>query len=96
MHIGIETGGMSYAHNISHRSTESFMIHNHPTYELYFYLSGNATFLINGVECALEPHTLLIFPPNSFHGIRVSDDQPYDRYTLHFTTDCLPLERNCL
>lgn len=93
MHIGIETTHASFAHNLSHRSTESFLIHNHPTYELYYYLQGSASFLINGTEYPLEPHTLLIFPPNSFHGIRVTDEQPYDRYTLHFHADCLSLER---
>lgn len=93
MHIGIDAGGMSYAHNISHRQTESFLIHNHPTYELYYYLCGNATFLINGVEYSLEPHTLLVFPPNVFHGIRVCSDEPYDRHTLHFTAESIGLER---
>lgn len=93
MHIGMDAGSASYAHNISHRSTESFLIHNHPSYELYYYLEGNASFLINGTEYSLEPHTLLIFPPNTFHGIRVNDDQPYNRHTLHFTPDCISLER---
>ncbi len=93
MHIGIETSNAVFAHNISHRSTESFLIHNHPSYELYYYLQGSASFLVNGVEYPLEPHTLLIFPPNEFHGIRVRDDQPYDRYTLHFSADTLSLER---
>lgn len=93
MHIGIETPHAGFAHNISHRSTESFLIHNHPTYELYYYLQGSASFLINGVEYPLEPHTLLIFPPNAFHGIRVTDDQPYERFTLHFSAESLSLER---
>ena len=93
MHIGLDVGSLAYAHNISHRHTESFLIHNHPTYELYYYLEGNATFLINGVEHMLEPHTLLVFPPNVFHGIRVYDDQPYERHTLHFTADSIHLER---
>lgn len=93
MHIGMNVGSIAYAHNISHRHTESFLIHNHPTYELYYYLRGNASFLINGVEYPLEPHTLLIFPPNVFHGIRVCDDQPYERHTLHFTPDSIQLER---
>lgn len=93
MHISMEAGGASYAHNISHRQTESFLIHNHPSYELYYYLSGSASFLINGVEYPLEPHTMMVFAPNVFHGIRVQDDQPYDRHTLHFTADCISLER---
>ncbi|MBR6569580.1 MAG: helix-turn-helix transcriptional regulator [Clostridia bacterium] len=92
MHIGLNAGSISYAHNISHKPTESFLIHNHPTYELYYYISGNASFLVNGVEYSLEPHTMLVFPPNVFHGIRVSDSETYDRYTLHFTVDSLGLD----
>lgn len=93
MHIGIDAGPVAYAHNISHRPTESFLIHTHPTYELYYYLHGNARFLVDGVEYPLEPHTLLIFPPNLFHGVRVYDSQPYERHTLHFTPEAFSLER---
>lgn len=93
MHVGFNAKNINYAHNISHRQTESYLIHNHPTYELYYYLDGNASFLINGVEYTLQPHTLLIFPPNVFHGIRVRDEEPYERFTLHFTPEVFTLER---
>ncbi len=93
LHIGFVKGKVVFAHNISHRHTESFLIHNHPTYELHYFVRGNASWLIDGVEQPCQPHTLMLFAPNAFHGIRIYDQQPYERFTLHFSADDISLER---
>lgn len=93
LHIGYTKGHVVFAHNISHRQTESFLVHNHSTYELHYFVRGTAKWLIDGVEYACEPHTLMLFAPNAFHGIRIYDEQPYERFTLHFTADEISLER---
>ena len=87
---------MIFAHNISHRSTESFLIHDHSTYELHYFVRGSAQWLVEGVEYPCEPHTMTLFPPNVFHGIRIYDEQPYERFTLHFTADNISLERRAV
>ena len=92
MHISYELGTLVFAHNISHRSTESFLVHNHPTYELHYFVRGNASWLLDGSEQPCAPHTLMVFPPNVFHGIRIHDEEPYERFTLHFQTDHISLE----
>ena len=93
MHIGYVLEPVVFAHNISHRSTESFLLHNHPTYELHYFIRGNASWLLDGVEYPCEPHTLMLFAPNAFHGIRIYDEQPYERFTLHFKAEDISLER---
>ena len=93
MHIDFVLGSVVFAHNISHRSTESFLIHDHGTYELHYFVRGNAKWLINGAEYPCVPHTMMLFPPNVFHGIRIYDEEPYERFTLHFTPDHISLER---
>ena len=96
MHIGFNLDPIIFAHNISHRSTESFLIHDHSTYEMHYFVQGNASWLVEGVEYPCEPHTLMLFPPNVFHGIRIYDDQPYERFTFHFTSDTISLERRAV
>ena len=96
MHIGFNLDPIIFAHNISHRATESFLIHDHPTYELHYFVRGSAQWLVEGVEYPCEPHTMTIFPPNVFHGIRIYDEQPYERFTLHFTADNISLERRAV
>ena len=93
MHIGFTLDPIVYAHNLSHRSTESFLVHDHSTYELHYFVQGHASWLIDGMETPCEPHTLMVFPPHMFHGIRIYDEEPYERFTLHFQADNISLER---
>ncbi len=80
------------AHNISHVTSDNFLIHSHDFYEFHYFVAGNIRYLFAGTEYVPKPHTLMIFPPNLFHGIHVCSQEPYDRYTLHFTADLLSRE----
>ena len=93
MHIVMKTDSVNYGHKISHRRTESFLVHGHLQYELYYYLSGNVSVLVKGREYQVEPNMLLVFPPNVFHGIRVNDETAYERFTLEFSPTCIQPER---
>ena len=42
-------------------------IHTHPYWELYFHISGKASFLINGHLYMLQPGDILIIQPNEAH-----------------------------
>lgn len=80
------------AHNISHITSENFLIHSHDFYELHYFVSGHIRYLFSGTEYIPRQHTLMIFPPNLFHGVHVCSEEPYDRHTLHFTAELLPRE----
>ena len=93
MHKVFSSSIYSVAHDISHVASENYLIHSHPFYELYYFVSGNMRFLYDGAEYTLEPDTFIIIVPNVFHGIRVLDTEPYERFTLHFTADVISEER---
>ena len=96
MHISFESDLYNIAHNITQICSGSCLIHAHATYEILYFLEGDAVFSIGGTDYILEPHTLLLIPPNVFHGIHVLTDKPYDRYTVHFDPALLSPEHRAL
>ena len=96
MHRVLSSPVYSVAHDISHVLSENFLIHSHPFYELYYFVSGEIRFLYDGAEYELKPDTLIIIVPDVFHGIRVLSTVPYERYTLHFTNEVVSPERRDL
>lgn len=57
--------------------------HHHEFYELYFFLSGNAEFLVEDRAVLLAPNTLLLLPPGCSHSLRFLDEQSaYQRTVL--------------
>lgn len=84
------------AHNISHEMSDHYMIHSHPFYELYYFVSGDVKFIYSGAEYVMQPHTLIVVAPNVFHGIHVLSTKTYDRFTYHFTEDFITLDRRQL
>ena len=96
MHIAVDMPQAFYVHNVSHQTTENFLLHTHETYELYYFISGEADYLIEGQEYHLRPHTLLLIAPNLFHGIRVHTNAAYDRHTLHFDPSVLSLDHRVM
>ena len=81
------------AHNISHLSSEDYLIHSHPFYEFYYFISGDVYVLYDGTEYMMQPNTLAIFVPDVFHGIHVRSTDAYERYTAHFTEELIAPER---
>ena len=96
MHIGFESEFYNIAHNITQIPSGSCLIHSHNKYEILYMVEGDAVFSIGGTEYILEPHTMLLIPPNVFHGIHVLTDKPYDRYTVHFDPSILSHEHRAL
>ncbi len=99
MKVYREIIGPSYhmAHNISHIVSENYLIHSHAFYELYYYVSGDVRILYDGAEYVLTPHTFIIFMPDVFHGVWVKSEEPYERYTAHFSEDLIsPRRRDAL
>lgn len=96
MHISFESELYNIAHNITQIRSGSCLIHSHATYEILYMIEGDAVFSFGGTEYVLEPHTMLLIPPNVFHGIHVLTDKPYDRYTVHFDPSILTHEHRAL
>lgn len=86
----------SLSHNVSHVTSDHYLIHSHPFYELYYFISGDVHFIYGGTEYVMQPHTLIVVAPNVFHGIHVLSTNEYDRYTYHFTEEIIALDRRQL
>lgn len=92
MYEGLSSVNYCIAHNISHVTSDNYLIHSHDFYELYYVLSGDVRCVYAGTEYELKPHTFFIFAPKVFHGIHVRSDAPFERYIVHFTAELLPVE----
>ncbi|MCM1568538.1 MAG: AraC family transcriptional regulator [Roseburia sp.] len=86
---------MSYL-QINHRPSSQYAHythHFHSTYEVYYFISGDADYFVEGTEYHLTPHSLLLLAPNVLHGVRVKSDRDYVRYCLYFSPSELLSER---
>lgn len=96
MNETLESELYNVAHNVTRIRSGDCLIHSHPFYEIYYYVKGDVDFTISGVQYRLTPHTLVIIPPNIFHGVHVHTEEPYDRYTVHFDPDLLSFEHRAM
>lgn len=73
-----------YAHAISDGSQEDvFFLHNHAMYELVYHISGDVTYLAEGMTYQLEPGSLLLIAPTIPHKLFVCSDKPFERHILY-------------
>lgn len=61
-----------------------FKLHNHATYEIYYFISGKGSFYVEGSEYPLHSGDLLIMRNTEAHYISVDPSAPYERFTFHF------------
>ena len=61
---------------------ENVNVHHHDFYEIYFFLSGNVRFRIEGRTYCLEPGDLLLINPLELHQPEISPDSTYERIVL--------------
>ena len=91
-HHHLETPHILFHHTVSGEATPDFALHCHAEYEIYFYIRGDVSYLVEGQAYPLEPHSMLLLAPGTFHGVRIDSDAPYERYCLHFDA-ALPAPR---
>lgn len=84
---------LSFAYTESRNMTTEYDLHCHSFYEVYFFVEGDADYLVEGTCYKPEPGSLLLFSPNAFHGIKINSCAPYKRYALHFDPKLLLQER---
>ncbi len=77
----------------SYKTSTDFGIHYHDHYELYYFIEGDADYIVEGKEYHLTPHSLLLLSPYSFHGVRVNSNAPYTRFYIYFSPEIFPPEQ---
>ncbi len=85
----LKTDRMIYAHTRSDEADMDYRMHCHNSYEIYYMITGNVEYLLEGRDCRPRPGTLIIIAPDCFHGLKVLDGQVYHRIRLHFTEELL-------
>ena len=78
-----KTSQVVYAHTRSDEADMEYKMHCHNSYEIYYMVKGNVEYFLEGTSYVPKPGSLLIIPPNCFHGPRVLDGSEYHRIRLH-------------
>lgn len=81
---------------VTKQISAAFETHFHSFYEIYYFVAGDADYLVEGKEYHLTPHSLILLSPNVFHGVRVNTNADYIRCAVHFSPQSLSPERRTL
>ena len=79
-----KTEQVVYAHTRSDEADMEYKMHCHNSYEIYYMITGNVEYLLEGRPYRPRPGSLLVIAPGCFHGLRVLDGNEYHRIRLHF------------
>ena len=71
----LKTDRMIYANTRSDEADMDYRMHCHNSYEIYYIITGNVEYLLEGRDCRPRPGTLIIIAPDCFHGLKVLDGQ---------------------
>lgn len=61
--------------------------HNHDFYEIYLFLSGNVTYVIEGKSYKLSPGDILIINNKELHKAFIEEGVPYERIVIWINPD---------
>ena len=82
--------GVSFSHSLdTHPAKKDFEMHVHGHNEILVFISGSATYLVEGNEYPLKPGSLLLIREAESHAINFLSDEPYERFVLHFPSSAL-------
>lgn len=90
------TGYANLSHSFSNEATDEYALHCHTIFEVYYFIGGQVSYLVEGKRYQPTPHSVLLLAPGTFHGVRVESSQLYERYALHFQKDALTEQRQKL
>lgn len=88
----LKTENMIYTHTRSDEADMNYTMHCHNSYEIYYLITGNVEYFLEGSEFCPRPGSLIIIAPDCFHGLKALDGQVYHRIRLHFSEELLGRE----
>lgn len=62
----------------------NFFMHIHERCEIFYFVSGNAEYLVEGARYLLEPGSILIMRPAESHRVKIIGREKYVRYAINF------------
>ena len=81
-----------YTRTRSDAANIEYKMHCHNSFEIYYMIAGNVTYFLEGTSYKPQPGSLIIIPPNCFHGLQIMDDSEYYRLRIHFVPELLNQE----
>ena len=77
---------MFYFHHMldPHPCVTQFGMHVHEEYEILYFLSGQARFIVEATAYKLGPGSLVMIRPMEYHRLEITGDVPYERFNIHF------------
>ena len=73
---------------------EKYQLHAHRTCELYYFISGDGYYTVEGNDYELVPGCLLVMRGGETHTPHIRPDSPYERISVNFAPDVFPLLQN--
>lgn len=65
--------------------------HSHSTYEILFFLNGDATEVIEDRRYKLKKLDLVLIRPNHYHYLQIDSSSEYERYIINFNPNTIDL-----
>ena len=88
-----DTDGVIFKHERSENiSCNVFSMHTHNSYELIYFLEGDATHVIEDRKYKLKKGDLILIRPLQYHFIQIDSSKTYDRYDILFDMEKFPIE----
>lgn len=81
-----------YSHKVDDPAVQlsSYSDHYHTVYEINFFMSGDAEFLIEDKSYPLKSGDLVIVQPGQHHNVRMLSPARYERYVVRFSEYLIP------
>lgn len=83
---------LTVRHSIDNAPTQdNFFLHAHRTYELYYFISGDCYYTVEGTDYPLTPGCFLLMRSSEAHTLHVRSKKAYERITVNFSPSIIPL-----
>ena len=83
--ISFDGANFHFGHTAEPAEENDYYRHNHTWYELYVFFDGDVNFIVEDRVFHMEPNTLLLIPPRTYHYAAVKrSERLYNRLVLSF------------
>lgn len=84
------SGGLYTRYAIDNEPDDkNFAMHVHENCEIFYFVSGNAEYLVEGTRYPLESGSILIMRPSESHRTKILDNKKYERYAVNFSVPAI-------
>ncbi len=71
-------------------SNENFVLHSHDNYEIYLFLAGDTSYVIDGKSYALSPGDVILIRQHQLHRAYFNSPAEYKRIVINVSPDFFP------